>query len=251
MDKIYTHNIVRFDSPTEYTFDIDSETAEKLRKNFENEITAMNIIQSGDLSKLEEFLQKKDTDIILGYSNTELGNERAFAERTLALSSIAAINGGVDCTVVYSLIYEYQNVIESTHDSVQLIKLSYDILERFCKIVAFQYYKKCESPVLLPVLRYIHSNLTTKITVKDVAAKLNMNENYLSRLFKKELGETFSSYVVYTKITFAKHLMETTNKTVTEISEYLSFSSQSHFINAFKKVTGTTPKQYLLKVKRI
>lgn len=251
MDKIYTHKIIRFDSPTEYPFDIDGDTAEKLRKNFENEITAMNIIQSGDITKLEEFFRNNDTEIILGYSNIELGNERAFAERTLALSSIAAINGGVDCTVIYSMIYEFQNIIESTQDSVQLITLAHEILQKFCRIVAFQYYKKCDSPVLLPVLRYIHGNLTTKITVKDVAAKLNMNVNYLSRLFKQEIGETFSSYVLQTKITFAKHLMETTNKTVTDISEYLAFSSQSHFINAFKKITDTTPKQYLLKVKRI
>lgn len=210
----------------------------------------MNLIQSGDFKKLNEFLNSNsESEIILGYSDSKLSNERAFAQRALTLSSIAAINGGVNCTVVYSLIYKYQNVIEKTNDSLQLISLAYNILQDFCKTVGFQYHKKCKSPVLLPVLRYIHSNINSKITVENVAHKLNINANYLSQLFKKEMNETFTSYVIKTKIALAKHLMQTTNKSVAEISEYLSFSSQSHFSNVFKKTTGATPKQYLLQVK--
>jgi YesN/AraC family two-component response regulator len=78
-----------------------------------------------------------------------------------------------------------------------------------------------------------------------------MNANYLTQLFKKEIGENFSSYVLQVKIAHAKHIMETTDKTIAEISEYLAFSSQSHFNNVFKKITCTTPKQYMLKVKKI
>lgn len=251
MDKINSHKIINLDLPQEYFFDFDNETAEKLRKNFENEITAMNIIQSGDLKKLEKFMSSGDSDIILGYSNTKFGNERAFAERVLALSSIAAINGGVDCTVVYSIIFRFQSIIESETDSLMLIKLAYDILQEFCKVVAFQYYKKCQSPVLLPVLRYIHSNLNSKITIESVAEKLNTNANYLSQLFKKEIGEPFTDYALKTKIEFAKHLMQTTEKSISEISEYLAFSSQSHFANTFKKYECITPKQYLLSVKKL
>ncbi len=251
MDKIATHEIIHFDDAREFTLDIDSDTAERLKNNFHNEITAMRIIESGDTTQLIEFMKNSDSDIVLGYSRTHLGNERAFAERVLALGSIAAVNGGVDCTVVYALIYKYQNIIESTNDSVKLISLSYDILRDFCNTVAFQSFKKCNSPVLLPVLRYIHSNLHTKITAEEVAVKLHMNANYLSQLFKKEIGENFSAYVLRMKILTAQHLMETTNKSIIEISEYLAFSSPSHFNNVFKKITGTTPKQYLLKVKTI
>lgn len=251
MDKISSHEILHFDETQDFTLDIDNATAEKLKSYFNNEITIMHIIESGDTKRLLEFMKNSNSDIVLGYSRTRLGNERAFAERVLSLGSIAAINGGVDCTVVYALIFKYQSIIESTTDPLELIKLSYDILQNFCNTVAFQSYKKCNSPVLLPVLRHIHSNLHTKITVEEVAKKLNINANYLSQLFKKEMGENFSSYILRVKITFAKHLMETTSKTISEISEYLAFSSQSHFIRVFKKETGVTPKYYLLKIKKI
>lgn len=250
MDKISTHKIVHFDNPIDF-LDIDEQTAKRLKDIFNNEITIMRLIESGDTQRLEGFMHDSESDIVLGYSNARLGNERAFAERVLTISSIAATNGGVDCTSVYALIFKYQNLIESSTDFEELISMSYRIMRDFCNTVAFQYYKKCKSPVLLPVLRYIHSNPNSKITVNQVAEKLNMNANYLSQLFKKEIGETFSDYVNHTKIAHAKHLMETTDKSIAEISEYLAFSSPSHFNNAFKKMTGTTPKQYLLKVKKL
>ncbi len=250
MDTIKTHKIVHFDDTDEF-LDIDEKTAKSIKETFNNEITVMRLIQSGDIRCLEEFMHDSKSDIVLGYSKTRLGNERAFAERVLTISSIAATNGGVDCTTVYALIFKYQSLIESSADFKELISMSYRIMRDFCKTVAFQYYKKCESPVLLPVLRYIHGNLNSKITVNQVAEKLNMNANYLSQLFKKEIGETFSDYVNRTKIAHAKHLMETTDKGISEISEYLAYSSPSHFNNVFKKITGTTPKQYLLKVKEL
>lgn len=251
MNTIKTHKIVYFDDSISFPLDIDDATAEILKNNFNNEITAMHLIQSGDIKRLDEFMKDNKSDIVLGYSKVKFGNERAFVERVLTISSIAAINGGVDCTIVYALVFKYQNAIENATDNEELLSMSYYILRKFCNTVAFQYYKKCKSPVLLPVLRYIHSNLNNKITINMVAKKLNMNANYLSQLFKKEIGINFSEYVNQTKIALAKHLMETTSKSIADISEYLAYSSPSHFNNVFKKIVGTTPKQHLLKVKKL
>ena len=55
------------------------------------------------------------------------------------------------------------------------------------------------------------------------------------RLFKKEMGKTFSDYVADFKMTVAKELLENTDLSVTDISNDLGFSDSGYFIKIFKK----------------
>ncbi|MBQ1609260.1 MAG: helix-turn-helix domain-containing protein, partial [Lachnospiraceae bacterium] len=63
-------------------------------------------------------------------------------------------------------------------------------------------------------------------------------------LFKSELGESASDYIRRLKIDKAKNLLRFSEFTMVEISSYLSFSSQSHFIKVFSEECGMTPKKY-------
>lgn len=250
MDTFGGHEIFYLDE-TEYPIDIDNETAEKLQKNYQDENTCMMLIQAGETKKLEEFMYNSSSDILLGYSKAPLGNERAFAQRVLAISSVAAFRGGVDCTIVYNLTYRYQKVIEASDSRDKLISLTHTIMKHFCQTVSFQMHSKCTNPVILPVLRYIHGNLYQKLRISDIADRMHMNADYLARLFKEETGTTFTGYVLSAKVSFSKHMMETGDRSLSEIAAYLAFSSQSHFSRVFKQYTGMTPKSYLMSVKTV
>ncbi len=65
-----------------------------------------------------------------------------------------------------------------------------------------------------------------------------------SRLFKQETGISVSDYIREKKIEKAQNLLKFCNYSLVEITNYLSFSSQSHFIQLFKDYTGMTPKKY-------
>jgi YesN/AraC family two-component response regulator len=73
---------------------------------------------------------------------------------------------------------------------------------------------------------------------------MNAAPNYLSSRFKKETNIRFMSFVTIAKVDEAKKLLKMTNKSLSEISNYLSFSSQSYFQNVFKKSIGITPLEY-------
>lgn len=77
-----------------------------------------------------------------------------------------------------------------------------------------------------------------------LADTLYMSRGYLCEKFKKESGTTLSDFILATKTEEAQRLLIHTDKPISAISEYLGFSSQSHFNNAFKKYTGITPKRY-------
>ena len=91
---------------------------------------------------------------------------------------------------------------------------------------------------------YIYSPIKERITIEDLADSLGVSASYLSRLFKKETGISVSAYIRRQKIEMAKNLLQYSDYPIIEIANRLSFSSQSHFIQQFREVTGMTPGKY-------
>ena len=91
---------------------------------------------------------------------------------------------------------------------------------------------------------YIYSHIKERITIEDLADELGVSASYLSRLFKKETGESVSVYIRKQKIEMAKNLLRYSDYSMIEIANRLAFSSQSHFIQQFREVVGMTPKKY-------
>ena len=78
-----------------------------------------------------------------------------------------------------------------------------------------------------------------------------MSPSYLSTLFKKEMGMSITAYIMEKKMEAARNMLKYSDYSYSEISSILAFSSQSHFIRAFKKHNGDTPRAYREKNYRI
>lgn len=100
------------------------------------------------------------------------------------------------------------------------------------------------SSAIYPALSYVQSHLRESVTMKDMAALCHLSPSYFSRLFGREVGENFVSYVNRKKIQLAKELLRETNKNVSQIAAELSYQDSSHFINLFKRFEGITPQVY-------
>jgi len=82
------------------------------------------------------------------------------------------------------------------------------------------------------------------------AEKLGRNSKYLSRIVKQETGLNASDWIDKCVIMDAKAQLLSREKTVSEVSESLGFPSQSFFGKYFKRVTGLSPKEFLLKERK-
>ncbi len=91
---------------------------------------------------------------------------------------------------------------------------------------------------------YIYAHIKERITIEDLSEALGVSASYLSRLFKKETGDSVSAYIRRQKIEIAKNLLQYSEYSMIDIANRLSFSSQSHFIQQFREYVGMTPKKY-------
>ena len=94
------------------------------------------------------------------------------------------------------------------------------------------------------ILRYIDREYLNIERTSQVAEYLSYSENYISHLFKDNMGITMKEYLIRKKINTAMELLVTSNLKISEISEYLNFNNAHTFYQAFKKITSVSPMVY-------
>ncbi len=91
---------------------------------------------------------------------------------------------------------------------------------------------------------YIEKNLYGELSLSSMADYLYVSSNYLSRIFKQEVGESFIEYVIRKKMLEAKRLLESSTYKVYEIADELNYKDVNYFTKTFKKAFGVTPTEY-------
>lgn len=158
---------------------------------------------------------------------------------------------------LYNMIISNQKLVENSQDyyiySYQQLVHEYDsfqgMIENLIQIICASAeidndQIDLSNAYFLKIIRYINTYYSENITLKDVAKVVNLNPNYISQVFKKSAGTTFSHYLTNLRITQAKKLLTTTNTSINEISLQAGFNDYFYFLKTFKKYTGLTPSQY-------
>ena len=92
--------------------------------------------------------------------------------------------------------------------------------------------------------RYVEGHILERVLVQDVAAAIGITPNYLSSLFKKQLGQNFMDYVNATKINCACTLLRGGKHLVYEVSHMLGYDNAYYFTKVFKRYMKITPTEY-------
>ena len=91
---------------------------------------------------------------------------------------------------------------------------------------------------------YINLHYAERITLDDLARVISINKFYLQKLFKRCMGLSPNEYLIYTRLTQAKHLLRTTNFPISRIAMDVGIDNVGYFTNLFKKYEGSTPSIY-------
>lgn len=91
---------------------------------------------------------------------------------------------------------------------------------------------------------YINLHYQERITLDDVAEQVDLNSEYLSRLFKKYENRTISKYILEQRLQRAAFLLLNSESSITDISFEAGFNSRQYFYRAFTARFGVTPIHY-------
>jgi len=104
-------------------------------------------------------------------------------------------------------------------------------------------YTSTSSGVFYEAIHFMNMNIKRNITMEEVAEYANTSVANLKKIFKKYTGEGAMHHFNLLKLEHSKELL-LLGMPICEIASQLSYSSQNHYAQIFKKAFGVTPTQY-------
>lgn len=99
---------------------------------------------------------------------------------------------------------------------------------------------------IAPAISYLEQTPCPTASISELAEMCHVSPAYFRRLFRKYSSVSPIQYRNFSRIEYAKRLLENTTCTVSEIAATLGYEDAAYFCRAFKKITGMTPGEYIL-----
>lgn len=217
-----------------------------LHNTYYQEMLMQQFIREGNAEKLKQYLNERASSLREGTvaAHPLRQAKNTIIEHIAKIVVLAAIPGGMDIEEAYFLNDIYIQKIEQLTSVEDVYMLAYNMMLDFCSRISKSRLPSDLSSELHTCIAYIRDHTNEPIRIADVARQIAKSESYVVKKFKGELGINVGAFILRCRLEEAKSLLSYSDKSLSEISSYLCFSSQSHFQNAFKKQYGITPAAY-------
>lgn len=213
----------------------------------EQEYRFYQAVQAGDLN----YVRQSCSEMTFGdpngmgiLSNIPLTNIKYHFVIATAMIARYCVKGGMPFEHSYRLSDYYILQLDTCNQVEEVLELHKKMVIDYTTNMNTLQNGSVLSKPITQCIDFIYSHIQERITINDLSDYTKLSSSYLSKLFKKELGISISDYIRKKKIETAQNLLRYSQYSLVEISNYLAFSSQSHFIQTFEKQVGTTPKKY-------
>lgn len=151
---------------------------------------------------------------------------------------------------------EYQmavNKLLDEIDNINALEEAEKYLNDYIKMIKESIKKDTNeySSLVKDALKYINENFSQEISLETMSEHINANPSYLSRLLKKETGESFVEIVTKIRIDTAKYLLLQSGSRIVEVCTQVGYKNYAYFYQVFKRMIGVTPTEYKKTGKKI
>lgn len=98
--------------------------------------------------------------------------------------------------------------------------------------------------VITGITKYMQEHLSEEVSLHILSEEFHLNSQYISQLFKNEIGVNFLTYLTNIRMEHAKKLLLSSSLSIAEVSEQSGYGDYRVFTKVFKKSEGITPSQY-------
>ena len=208
--------------------------------DLENQLFAL--VKEGEAQKALETLG----DLMEKISLSEAGDLSAIKTKALGICTILT-RSVTDKTILTQeqaeSYYFNMNALNKATSFQDLSALTSGFVKKLAEAVASTSYAG-NSQIIRLAVQYVNEHYKDKISLRTVAGHLHTNPSYLSMLFKQEMGVTFTHYLNQMRINRSCDLLTSTNLNLVDVSFQVGYDDQSYYTKIFKKLKGTTPKNY-------
>lgn len=202
-------------------------------------------VMNGDVDGLIDGAKKIPSVSSGNLSSHLIRHQKNFFIKLETIVARASIEAGLDVDEIFSLEEMYIRKCESLEDIDRIKNLQYHMIIDFAdRVNKMNQYNQNNSILVSQISKYIQNHISESIKTSDIANYLNKSRGRITTEFKNQTDINLSDFIRIKKIEEAEELLSHTDKSLVFISNYLGFSSQSHFCKVFKDIKGVTPDQY-------
>lgn len=224
-----------------------SQTYLQVVKRYEMENFLLRKIAEGDVKGVELSFQNVSTNF---YANENPSLQSVYVSNNIGFTTIRALarkaaeQGGCPVVQIDEITQASIQKASYTRNTGELNLIIKDLLIRLTTAVAEAKNLRKYPPVIRDVLSYLNQNYTEPIFLQKLADDHHISAEYLSRTFKKEIGQNITDYISGLRTEKAASLLRNSKLSIAEIAAFVGYSDSNYFVKVFKKHYGMTPSAY-------
>ena len=211
---------------------------------YDEEMKQYELMKAGSPEAVAESTRMMTSGLNGHLSDDPVRNVKYLLVANITITTRFAIEGGMDSETAYNSSDLFINRMDLCDTVEEVMAVHHEMFTYFTEYMASLKTRAVYSKAVIQCMEYIDLHLHVPIRMPDLARHVDLNQSYLSTLFKRETGVSVSDYIMERRIETAKNMLRYSDYSPAQIGEILSFCSQSHFIRCFRKLTGSTPSQY-------
>lgn len=222
---------------------IDNNGIKEMEERYLLEEKLLDAIRIGDKKRANSILNAMNIKLDNKYIDSDFARTKDIVLTTNVLFRKTVQQVRVHPVHIDAISQEFIQRIRLCNDEFELSVVFSEMVNVYCKI-ARKHSMSNYSGLIEDVVNYIEFNLNEELSLNRVAIKFSINASYLSSKFKKEIGESFTSYVNSKRIQKSQYLLLSTKLSVQEIAELVGILDENYFSRIFKKYANITPQKY-------